>query len=237
VAATQQELLKYVSQADAHWAGGLFERGLNFAGPLADPTREQQRQMLMGVFQNTPGSPAFLRGMMTMMAPKMKQRLESLGPQSDPKHEEARQMILQALAHPPGSPEFLEGVRRAEAMADSPGSTQKFDAILGAAAGTPGATAGLFNAADGRYRFTEYCLAPGRSYNISGTCVENPHPQDLNDRNMIVKGTSEKEFLISAKTEKELESGLRKRAVMMIVGGAALSVICLAILLAKLGLL
>jgi hypothetical protein len=237
VAATQQELLKYVSQADAHWAGGLFERGLNFAGPLADPTREQQRQALMGVFQNTPGSPVFLRGMMTMMAPKMKQHLESIGPQSDPNHEQARQLALQALEHPPGSPEFLEGVRRAAEMAGAANQPQKFDAILQAAAGNPAATAGLFSAADGRYRFTEYCLVPAGSYDISGTCVENPHPEDLNDRNMIVKGTSEKEFLISSKTEKQLESGLRKRAVMMIVGGAALSVICMAILLAKLGLL
>ena len=236
VAASQEELLKYVTQADAHWAGGLFERGLKFAGPLPDSAKEQQRQALMGVFQHTPGSPEFLRGMMTMVAPKMQQHLETLGPQSDPKHEEARQMMLQALQHPPGSPEFLEGVRHVEEMAGAPGATHKFDAILQAATGDPEASSHLFNAAAGRYRFTEYCLVPA-AYNISGTCVENPHPKDVNDRNMIVKGANEKEFLISCKTEKQVESGLRKRAVGMIVGGAALSVICLAILLAKLGLL
>jgi hypothetical protein len=54
---------------------------------------------------------------------------------------------------------------------------------------------------------------------------------------MIVKGTTEKDFLISSKTEKELEKGLRKKAVLMVLGGAALSVVCMAILLAKFGLL
>ena len=237
VAATQEELLKYVTQADAHWAGSLIERGLKFAGPLADPAKEQQRQTLMGAFQNKLGSPEFVRGMMAMMAPKMQQRLESLGPQSDPQHEDARQMMLQAFQHPPGSPEFLENVRRVEAIAGAPGSTKKFDTFMQAASGDAEASADLFSAASGRYRFTEYCLVPAAAYDIGGTCVENPNPKDVNDRNMIVKGTNEKEFLISSRTEKQLESNLRRRAVGMIVGGAALSVICLAILLAKLGML
>jgi hypothetical protein len=237
VAATQEELLKYVSQADAHWMGGLVERGLKHVSPLADPSKEQKRQALMGVFQNRLGSPEFMRGMMTMMAPAMQKRLETVGPQSDPQHEEARQMMLQALQQPPGSPEFLEAVQRAEEMAGAPDSTHKFDGVMQAAAGDPTASSSLFNAADGRYRFTEYCLVPAATYNISGTCVENPHPKDVNDRNMIVKGANEKEFLISSRTEKQLESGLRRRAAGMILGGAALSVICLAILLVKLGML
>jgi hypothetical protein len=175
--------------------------------------------------------------MMAMMAPKMQQRLEALGPQADPQHEQARQTMLQAFQHPPGSPEFLEAVERAEAIAGAPDSGRKFDAIMQAASGDPGSSDALFSAADGRYRFTEYCLAPGAAYDISGTCVENPHPRDVNDRNMIAKGANEKQFLISSRTEKQLESGLRRRAVGMILGGAALSVICLAILLAKIGLL
>ena len=237
VAADGEELLKYVSQADAHWAGELFESGLRFVGSLPDSAKEQQRQALMGVFQHAPGSPDFMRGMMVMMAPKMQQQLESLGPQSDPKHEEARQTALQALQYPPGSPEFLEGIQRAGQMAGGLGSSHKISAMLQAAAGAPGSSSGLFSAAGGRYRFTEYCVVPATTYNISGTCVENPHPQDANDHNMIVKGTNEKEFLISSKTEKQVESGMRKRAVMMIFWGAALSVVSLAILLAKLGLL
>jgi hypothetical protein len=236
VVATQQELLKYISQADAHWAGGLVARGLKFVGPLQNSGKEQQRQALMGAFRNTPGSPEFIRGIMTMMAPQMKLRLESMGPQSDPEHEEARQTMLQALQHPLGSPEFMEGVRRAEQMADGVGSSKKFDTFMQVAAGNSGAAREMFGAASGRYRLTEFCLVPEGVYDISGTCVENPHPKDTNDHNMIVKGTNEKEFLISSKTEKELESGLKRRAVLMVFGGAALSVICMAILLAKLGL-
>ena len=84
-------------------------------------------------------------------------------------------------------------------------------------------------------RFTEYCIKPDHEYDVLGTCVENPRPQDEYDRNMIVKGSNEKVFLISSKTEKQVESGLRTRAVKMILGGAALAVVCLAIFLAKLG--
>jgi hypothetical protein len=237
VAATQEELLKYVSQADAHWAGGLAERGLKAVGPLQDSSKEQKRQALMGVLQHAPGSPDFLTGMMAMMAPTMKHHLETMGPQSDPQHEMARQRALQAFQYPPGSPEFMAGVQEAEEMAGMSGANNPFGALSKAMGGVPGATSGLFSAASGRYRFTEYCLIPGGQYDISGTCVENPHPLDANDHNMIVKGASEKEYLISSKTEKEVESSLRKRAVLMIFGGAALSVVCMAILLAKLGLL
>ncbi len=237
VAATGQELLKYVTEADAHWAGGLFEHGLKAVGPLQDSSKEGTRKGLMEVFQHTPGSPDFLRGMMTMMAPQIKVRLESMGVQSDPRLEEARQTAFRAFQHPPGSPEFLEGMMRAEQMVGERGTTNPFDALTRAMGGNQGPGSGLFNAASGRYRFTEYCLVPGGTYDISGTCVENPHPKDANDHNMIVKGAAEKEFLISSKTEKQVESGLRKHAVMMILGGAALSVICMAVLLAKLGLL
>jgi hypothetical protein len=38
------------------------------------------------------------------------------------------------------------------------------------------------------YRFKEYCLRPGVTHVVVGTCVENPNPRDANDRNMIVKG-------------------------------------------------
>lgn len=237
VAATQEELLKYVTQADAHWAGGLFEHGLKAVGPLQDSGKEQTRQGLMEVFQHGPGTPEFMSGMMTMMAPRIKQRLESMGPQSDPQHEMARQNALQALQHPPGSPEFMEGLRRAEQSAIKPGEKNPFEALTKTLGGSPESSSSFFNAASGRYRFTEYCLVPDGRYNISGTCVENPHPKDANDHNMIVRGTLEKEFLISSKTEKQLESGLRKRAFLMVLGGAALSVACMAILLAKLGLL
>jgi hypothetical protein len=63
---------------------------------------EQERQTLMGAFQRTHGSPQSIRQTMTMMAPKMKQHLESMGPQSDVKKEQASLMMLEAFQHPPG---------------------------------------------------------------------------------------------------------------------------------------
>ena len=235
--ATEHELLQYVTQADVHWAGNLAQRGLEFVGPLGDPAKEQKRQALLDAFQHTPGTPTFMAQMMTMMAPKMKERLEAMGPQSDPQKEQARQTALEAFRHPPGSPEFMEGIQRAEEMAGQRGAARQFAAMM--QPNQQGSIGGLgtFDAASGQYRLTEYCLVPGASYDVSGTCVENPSPRDEYDRNLITKGTNEKVFLISSKTEKQVTAGLRRRAVGMIFGGAALSIICLAIVLAKLGLL
>ncbi len=86
-----------------------------------------------------------------------------------------------------------------------------------------------------RYRLTEYLVLPGHWYDLTGTCVENPSPQDEYDRNLIVKGTNEPTFLISWRSEKEIKRTLRNRAALRIFGGAALAVACLAFLLARLG--
>ena len=86
-----------------------------------------------------------------------------------------------------------------------------------------------------RYRLSEYCIIPEHWYDLTGTCVENPNPQDEHDRNMIVKGQNEPTFLISWRSEKQIESTLRNRAALHIFGGGALSVACLAILLFRLG--
>jgi hypothetical protein len=66
--------------------------------------------------------------------------------------------------------------------------------------------------------------------------VENPAASDAHDRNMIVQGKNEKTFLISWKPEQELQKGLRKRAMGMVFGGAALALFCLALLMAHLGM-
>lgn len=237
VAATQQELLEYVTRAESRWAGDMFEHGLRYSGQHVGSAQEQRRASLKDVFQHPPGTPEFLRGVMTVMGPRMKRHLESMGPQTDPKQEEARQIMLQAFQHPPGSPEYLEGVRRAEEMAGKPGATPKFNALTKALAVNPPAASGQPSAASGRYSFTEYCLVPGSTYNISGTCTENPHPQDANDHNMMARGATEQEFVISSKAEKPLETGMRQSAVHKILVGAGLAIACLAILLFDLGLL
>ena len=86
-----------------------------------------------------------------------------------------------------------------------------------------------------RYRLSEYCILPEQSYDVAGTCIENPDAQDEHDRNMIVKGQNEPTFVISWRSEKELKSRLRNRAALHIFGGAALSVVCLAVLLFRFG--
>ena len=92
------------------------------------------------------------------------------------------------------------------------------------------------HAATGHFRFNEYCLLPGKTYDITGTCAENPNPRDEYDRNIILKGTNEPTFLISSRPEKEVQSWLWKQTLWMVFGGAALAVVCLAIILGKLGL-
>jgi len=92
-------------------------------------------------------------------------------------------------------------------------------------------------AASGQYRLTEYCLVPGQTYDVTGTCAENPQPRDEYDRNIIVKGTNEPTFLISSRTDKGVQSHLLKQTLWKVLGGAAVAILCLAILLGKLGLL
>ena len=84
-----------------------------------------------------------------------------------------------------------------------------------------------------QFRLTEHCIVPDRPYDITGTCTENPSPRDENDRNLIVKGENEPTFLISWRTEKDIEGHLRWRSLKYIFGGGILSVICLAVMLLK----
>jgi len=74
------------------------------------------------------------------------------------------------------------------------------------------------------YRFTETCLLAGRPTNVLGTCTENPNPDDEGDRNLIKKGENEKTYLITTKSEKQLEGSLRLQAIMLILFGAGLIV-------------
>jgi hypothetical protein len=229
--ASDDELRRYVSKAGAHWFGGLVQSGLQRVGPLSDPTKEEKRQMLVNAFQATPGTPEFMQKMLPLFAPMMKQRLDTLGPQADPQHEQARQAALQAFNHPPGSPEFLAAIQGAAAMSgEHPEGIERFQKFL-----QPGNDLALFQPASGRFRLTEFCLVPEGTYDITGTCMENAEPKDEHDRNLIGKGQHEPTFLISSKTEKQLESSLRWRAVGKIFGGAALALGCVAIFLAKIG--
>jgi hypothetical protein len=233
--ANDQELLQYVSQADVHAVTNVVARGISFLGPRSDPQHEQTRQKLLGLFSQAPGTTDFQQHMISLMLPKLRQHIQDMGPQADPQKEQARLAALEAFKHPQGSPEFVAGMQRVASFAP-PDEQKHVLAAIGALG--PGASSPMmiFSAASGRYRLTEYCIVPGQSYDITGTCTENPHPQDEHDRNLILKGQNEPTFLISSRTEKEVERSLRNKALKMIFGGAALSLICLAILLGKFGL-
>ena len=90
--------------------------------------------------------------------------------------------------------------------------------------------------ASGHFRLTEYCLVPGQMYDVTGTCAENPQPRDEHDRNIIIKGVNEPTFLISWRTGADVQSWLWRQSLGMVLGGAGLAIVCLAIVLWKLGL-
>jgi hypothetical protein len=74
------------------------------------------------------------------------------------------------------------------------------------------------------YRLTEHCLVAGRACNVMGTCVENPSAAGGGDRNLIKRGENEKTFLITTKSEKQIEKSLRLKAFFLVVLGAAMIV-------------
>lgn len=228
--ASDDDLRRYVTKAGVHWVGGLIESGLQRVGPLSDPSKEEKRQMLVNAFQATPGSAEFMQKMMPFVAPMIKQRIESAGPQADPQHEQARQAALEAFNHQPGSPDFLAAIQRAAQIGGGAEGLTHVQRFM-----HPGSELELYSPASGRYRLTEFCLVPDGTYDITGTCLENPSPSDEHDRNLIAKGHNEPTFLITSKTEKQLESSLRWRAVGKIFGGAALALVSAAIFLAKIG--
>lgn len=86
-----------------------------------------------------------------------------------------------------------------------------------------------------RYQFTEYCLLPGHWYDVAGTCIENPEPKDLGDRNIIVKGLDIPTFFITWRTEAGIKKLLQVRAAKYVFGGAGLAVVSLGLLLSELG--
>jgi Ca2+/Na+ antiporter len=74
------------------------------------------------------------------------------------------------------------------------------------------------------YRLTETCLVAGRACNVLGTCTENPSPAGEDDRNLIKRGENEKIFLITTKSEKQIEKSLRLKAFLLVVLGAVMIV-------------
>jgi hypothetical protein len=187
------------------------------------------------------------RAGVNQLADKMEHWLESKGPLDDPKHEQGRQTLLEiarAMSGGANIPRTIPGTLIEKIMASPPladpqkeAQRQKFLQQLHDTGSIPMPPVSLsVSSATGRYRLRESLILPGQEYHVTGTCVENPDARDAHDRNMIVLGKNEKTFLISWKAEQEVQHGLRKRALGMVFGGAALAIVCFALLLGHLHL-
>jgi hypothetical protein len=174
-------------------------------------------------------------------------RLRQMGPQSDPEKEKKRLEVLEAFKYPAGSAEFVEHLRRISEVDPKPEETRNLVALIQAvkqplqfspeSTNSPPSEESTNSLPSERYHLTEYCILPEHEYNIIGTCVENPEAKDEHERNLMMKGLNEPTFLISWRSEKGIESGLRRRAVYQVFGGAALAIACLGIFLMRIRLL
>jgi hypothetical protein len=84
------------------------------------------------------------------------------------------------------------------------------------------------------YRIRENCLVAGRTHLIVGTCAENPAKEE-EARKVIRKGENERTFLITSKTERQIEKGLLRQAGAMVLVGGAIIIGTFALMLYSLG--
>jgi len=171
--------------------------------------------------------------------------LERKGPSQDPKKEDARQRVLQMMQvglafAQEGKPPVGMIQKLIESQGPLADPTHEFarQALLThiRETGTLPAEMGSVDSgsrASGRYRLHEYLILPGQQYFVTGTCVENPAATEGQDRNLIEQGRNEKTFLVSAKPEEVETKDLRWSAFKMVLGGAALTLGCLAGLLLR----
>lgn len=210
-AASDADLLKYVSYAQMHRMGQAVSEWLE---KKVDKKLEQhatldpkKEQGLLAFKEVLHAIPDMQKtGQLPVEA--WQRMIEAQGPLADPEREAHRQQALARLQ-----------------MMGAGGIAAEIKEHLGG------------ESASGRYRLREYLVLPGQEYFVTGSCVENEPTGDGSDRNMIVKGSHEPTFLISSKpTTKSLSAGLRSTALKMVFGGAALTLVCLALLLLHLHL-
>lgn len=79
----------------------------------------------------------------------------------------------------------------------------------------------------GSYRFTEICLPVGREASVFGTCNEGASASNLS---IIGKGQKEKTFVITSNPEGQLEGHLRSWGVKLVLAGAVVLVLSLAMM-------
>ncbi|MFZ0039448.1 MAG: hypothetical protein WAK91_18625 [Candidatus Acidiferrales bacterium] len=174
---------------------------------------------------------------LTSDAGRMNSRPEDATPQLGSRKEQTRLALLDLLREsgeaevtsPEGRLDRMRELIEARAASAGPLAEKILEAfkehnaeLLAAAAREDTLQAG-----EEEYKLIEYCVIPNSTYDIVGTCMDNPDTADPSDHSMIAKGRDDKTFQISCKTAGEVEVELRNRATYMIFGGAALSVVCL----------
>lgn len=129
---------------------------------------------------------------------------EASGTLSDPEKEQSRQQVIAGLR-----------------MTEAAGASSLLESFMEQE-----------QPVNGRFRLRESVVLPGQEYLISGTCVENSIDEDQ-DRCLIAKGQNEPTFVISSKSDVQLNKELKKRALLMILGGAAAAIACMVGLLIR----
>jgi hypothetical protein len=236
--ASDSELLAYVARVGP---------GAELPGSRRNP--ELERAMLATYkFTRKPTTPDELfQGLVGPQVGRLRQSFVDEGPHSDPLREELRLAQIDLYTHPFWSPEYDAGrkhvielqdqVRKAgpsieltpPSLPSSPVASEPRTAeeIVASIEGTV--------TAKGRYQLTERCILQDHEYDITGTCVENPEPKDVNDGNMIRRGKNEPAFLISGLARPDVDAMQKIRAQFMIFGGAMLAVFSLSLLLLQFG--
>ncbi len=99
----------------------------------------------------------------------------------------------------------------------------------------PGISVDAYNHTPDDYRLTEYCIVPGGTYDVIGTCLTLPEGEG--GELVVAKGSNAPTFLITNRTEKDIEGALRARARLHILGGALLILGSIAVMLESLGII
>src|SRR5579864_2739301 len=192
-------LLEYISSASVH---SMTDRMGQWVDKKFEKARASEKPELQAkreaLKELFAGMSTFQEGGKAPIA-AMQKLYNAGGPLSDPEKEQRRQMMLQNL-------------KLAEMASESGLLEQLMHRNQGSA--------------DGRFRLSEYIVAPGQEYLIDGSCVENnDSATSSQDRSMIAKGTNEPTFVISSKSEAQLHHSFKKRSLLMIFGGAAAAII------------
>jgi hypothetical protein len=192
-------LLEYVSSAGVHSMTDRMGQWVDKKFEKARAPEKPELQAKREAFKELfAGMSSFQEGGKAPIA-AMQKLFNASGPLSDPKKEQHRQ-------------EMLQNLKLAEMASESGLLEQLMHRDK--------------ESANGRFRLSEYIVAPGQEYLIDGTCVENnDSATSAQDRSTIAKGANEPTFVISSQSEAQVHQAFKKRSLLMIFGGAAAALI------------